>query len=456
MKTINSKALALLFSFTAIILAIPDSAYSQNDALQGPITVSQAVDYAIKNHTDIKNAVLEVDIAKAKMNELIGVGLPQINVSADVNKYIELPTQFIPAEFFDGEPGTYAPVQFGQDYGSTAGLTASQLVFDGSYLIGLKATKVYGELSVKNLSLTKIDVAANVTKAYYLVLVAEEKLKQLDSDLERLDKLRSDTKAMYENGFVEKIDYDRIELNYNLVESASNQTRRFVENSYNVLKFQMGMDLKTPLQLAEKISDISFDASSISADTVDVNQRVEYSILKTRYELTALDVRRYKSLRYPNLVLFGSLNTTASRDEFNFFDTQYKWYPSSMVGVSLSMPIFGGFKIKEQVNQAKLRNKQVENGFFKLEQGIKLEQQTSATQLNNNIDKLKTQSKNRDLAREISRVSKIKYDQGVGSNLEVIDAESSLREAEANYYTALLETIISKIDLDKATGKIKY
>ena len=450
----NKKILA---AFVTLLLAqgLSNTGTAQTPAGSG-FTVQQAIEYALKNETNVKNAQIETQIAQAKINELIGVGLPQVKGTADINKFIEIPTSFVPGEFFGGEPGTYAPVQFGQNYSASAGLSASQLLFDGSYLVGLQASRTYADLSRKGLQQSKIDVAVNVSKAYYFVLVAEERFKQLESDIQRIAKLKSDTKALFDNGFVEKIDYDRVELNYNLLESARNQTKRVVDNSYLLLKFQMGMDLKTPITLTEKIDDVMPDIAVINTDSVQVSSRIEYSILETQHRLTELDVKKNQFSRLPSLVLFGNVSANASRNEFNIFNTDYKWYPTAIIGASLSVPIFGGFQKYAQTKQAKLAQLKVENAFYALEQGIKLEFNNAVTGLKNNIDNLETQKKNRELAREIARVSKIKYDQGVGSNLEVVDAETSLREAEANYYTALLETIISKIELDKASGTIKY
>ncbi len=438
--------LTLIVSFPALA----------QDSAPMSFSSQQAVEYAIKNNVNIINADLETEISQARVNELIGIGLPQVKGNIDINDYLEIPTQFVPSEFFTGEPGSYAPVKFGQQYTASAGITATQLLFDGSYIVGLQASKTYVELSRKASTQTKIDVAANVTKAYYFVLVAEERLKQLNSDLERLAKLKDDTKALYDNGFVEKIDYDRIELSYNLVESSKNQTIRLVENSYNILKFQMGLNQKSTITLTEKISDLSGKALPLEKDSVTVANRIEYSILETQYKLAGLDLKRYNANRLPSIGLFGNFSTNASRDEFNFIDSDYKWYPTSIIGASLSIPIFTGFTINSQTKQARLKQDQVKNSFYLLEQNINLEYANAKTTLQNNLLKLGIEEKNRDLAREITRVSKIKYDQGVGSNLEVIDAESSLREAETGYYTSLLEAIISKIDLDKAAGLIKY
>ena len=455
MKSFQNTTVYRRFMLMVLFTAYLSTTFGQNGTAQ-PFTLQQAVDYALKNHLDIKNGELDVEIAKARINELVGVGLPQINANADITRYIELQTQFIPGEFFGGEPGTYTPVQFGQDYLATVGVTGSQLLFDGSYLIGLKATKVYAELSKKILTQSKIEIAANVSKAYYYVLVARERLAQLENDLERMEKLKSDTKAMLDNGFIEKIDYDRVELSYNLLKSARNQTKRMGDNSYNLLRFQMGMSSKFEIELTQDISEVEIETTLISQEPIDYKSRIEYDVLQTRYDLTELDYRRYKSLRYPNLILFGGWNTTASRNDFNIFSTGYKWYPSSLVGMSLTLPIFGGFQKSAQIKQAYLTNKKIENAMFTLEQSINLEHNNAITNFQNSTDQLQTQSKNRELAREIARVSKIKYDQGIGSNLEVIDSETSLREAEANYYTSLLEAIMAKIDVDKASGKLKY
>jgi len=443
------------YLFSALILLKAVSVSAQDGSGQ-KFTLEQAIEYGIKNQVDIRNAQIDAEIAKARTEELIGMGLPQIDASADINDYLEIPTSFVPTEFFGGAPGEYAPVQFGQQYTASAGINATQLLFDGTYLVGVKASKTYVELAKKNLSRTKIETAVGISKAYYYVLVAEKRLQQLVVDISRLEKLRDDTKAMYDNGFVEKIDYDRIELSYNLVKSQLEQTQRFVSNSYNILKFQMGMDLKSSISLAENIDNLEMDPAILIKDSLNYDSRIEYSILKTQYQLAGMDLKRYKTARWPSLVAFGNLTTVASRNEFDFIDPSEKWYPTAVIGAKLSVPIFRGYQIGSQVQQAKLNYKKVENSFYQLEQSLQLENQNSENTLRSNLEKLNIQDKNRNLAREIARVSKIKYEQGVGSNLEVIDAEASLREAETNYYLVLLETIVSKIDLDKSLGNFKY
>jgi outer membrane protein len=452
MKCIRNNVIVLAI----LLMIIPFASNGQENKTSFSMTIPQAIAFAIDNHPDIKNANLEIAVASAKISELIAVGLPQVNLSVDVNNFVEIPTQFVPAEFFGGEPGTYAPVKFGQPWSSSAGVTASQLLFDGSYMIGVKATKVYKELSEKTAEQLKIEVAVNITKSYYMVLVATEKSKQLKGDLEQLDKIRRDTKKLYEKGFAEKVDLDRLDLNYNLLENAISHTDRLVVDGYNLLKFQMGMELQNELVLTEPVPDASNFSSLVETTGMDYNQRIEYSILQTQYNLTELDYKRYQSMRWPSVVAFGSYSTNASRNEFNLLQSGYKWYPTSIVGASVKMPLFAGFKNKYQVQQARLRMQMVENGSVKLEQGMELEYRSAVSKLNKSIEDLQLQSKNRDLAKEIVRITKIKYEKGVGSSFELVEAETSSREAESNYYAALLSAAVAKVELDKSMGKFKY
>lgn len=423
---------------------------------QYSFTIQEAITYALKYQANVQNAELETRVAKAKINELVGVGLPQVEASAELNRFFEVPTSFFPASFSGGPEGEYLPVQFGQPYTGLARFTATQLVFDGSYIAGLQASRAYLDLARKDLTRTRIETAIAVSQAYYLVLVNREALNEFESELERIEKLRDDTKALYENGFVEKTDYDRIVLNYNISSNARNKLSRSVEISENLLKFQMGLDQYAEIELTEKLEDISTSPMESYSDTVDYRNRIEYSIIQSQYELARLDVKNFKASRLPSIGLFGSLGWNSSRNEFSFFNSEYKWYPQSVVGVQMNLSIFGGFKKNAQVQQAELQMLKVENSIRVLEDNINREYQNAMASYLNALDDLETQKENRELARELARVSKIKYDTGIGSSLEVVDAESSLREAESNYFQALFNAYSAKLELDRTAGTITY
>ncbi len=438
--------LLIFFFLFSLRLSAQDSTYK--------FTLQQAIEFAYQNQANVKNAMLDEQIAKQRVNEITGAGTPQISGSFEINDYIELPTSFIPAEFFGGEPGTFAAIKFGQPYTATAGITASQLLFDGSYLIGLKASKTYRELARKQLQQSRIETSIAVSRAYYTVLVSEQSMLVINSNLKRLKKLRDDNKAMFDNGLVEKLDYDRAELYYNNQVVAKENTEREIKLAYAFLKFQMGMDQSEDLQLTDQLDESKWTDMS-TADQLDYTKRNEYSLMQTRERFEELDLKRYRSQYLPSLVAFGSLSTNASRSEFDIFDTGKRWYPLSVIGVKLTVPIWNGLQTNSRIQQSKLSLYKTRNSMENLKQGIGLEYVSAKTKLQNNLSSLQNSKKSREIATEIVRVSKIKYDNGVGSSLEVTNAETLLKEAETNYFTSLYNTIISKLDVDKALGNIK-
>jgi outer membrane protein len=445
----------ILFFVTALtIVTVNKTSAQDQQASTYSFTLEQAIDYAVQNQPALLNAAIDQQIAQKRVNELKGVGLPQISGSVDAKKFIRVPTVVIPAIAFGGPEGVISTAQFGLEYEASAGLSASQLVLDGSYIVGLKASKTYVELSRKNYQQSKIETALQVSKAYYNVLVNAERMDLLNANVERIKKLRDDTKAFYDNGFVEKIDFDRIDITYNNIVTEKQKTEKLLELGKLLLKYQMGMDMNANLALTDDLKNIKFDESLPADQQTDYTKRIEYSALQTTQRLQELDLKKNQYQYLPSLVLYGGLSTHAYRFEFDFFDSDKKWYPTAVVGATLSIPIFDGFQKNSRIQQAKLNLKKIENSFKSLEQGIALETSTAKVNLQNSISSLETQRKNRELAEEVTRVSKIKYDQGVGSNLEVTTAETSLKEAETNYYSALFDALVAKIDYHKATGAL--
>lgn len=413
--------------------------------------LQQAIEYAYEHNVTVQNAAIDEKIAKQKVNETIGIGLPQITSGFKVEDYFEQPTSLIPGEFFGEEAGTFIPVQFGTKYNATASLSATQLLFDGTYLVGLQASRAYQDLSRKELARTKKETAEAVAKAYYNVLVMKERMKLLDANVVRLAKLKNDTKAMYDNGFVELIDVNRVTVTYNNVETEKKKLERFFDLSVQLLKFQMGMPLSADLTLVDELKTIELE-SSLTAPKVDYNKRIEYSQLQTLQKVTELDLKRYRMAYFPSISAFASLNAQAQRNEFDIFNTDKKWYPIGVIGANVSFPVFLGMQRHYRVQQAKLNLQKVENQFTQLEHIIDLEYETAKTTMLNSIEALDVQKKNMELADEVFRITKIKYDQGIGTNIEIINAESSLKEAQTNYYNALYDALIAKIELETATG----
>lgn len=426
------------------------------DSASFSFSLQQAINFAQENQKDVKNAIIDEQLAQKKVNEIAGMGLPQINASFDLREFLEIPTSLIPADFFGGAPGTFAAVKFGTKYNATAGIDASQLLFNGEYFLGLKASKVFVEISTKSTQRTKIETSAIVAKAYYTVLVNAERIKLMEATIARINKTLEDTKALLDNGFVEKIDYDRLTVTYTNLMVEQEKIQRLVALSSYLLKYQMGMDINANLTLTDKLDDVKLDvANTVSAQKFDYDKRVEYGLFQTQYKLAKLDLKRQRLSYLPLAYAYGSFSGAAQRNEFDIFDTDKKWYPTSVIGAKVTMPIFSGFQRHSRNQQAQLSVMKAQNNIDFIKKSIDLELASATTILQNASASLENQKKNIAVAEDVVRVSKIKYNQGVGSNLEMITAETSLKEAQTNYYNALFDALVAKIDFDKANGNLK-
>jgi outer membrane protein len=436
------------------------------------LSLKQAVEYALTNQKNVINSTLDVEIAQKKVNETIGYGLPQISGSFDVKDYEKIPTQFIP-DFIS--PSVYNilydenlipakkeasnqlyPVQFGAKWNGTAGLTASQLLFDPSYVVGVQASKTYREMYQRNLTRTRIETAVDVTKAYYNVLVVREGRDVLIANRDRLEKLLSDTRIMYENGFVEKIDVDRIQVAHNNAITEVDNFDRQMEISMMNLKFQMGLPQSSALNTTDSLDKAQIMQIQVNSDKADATKRIEYQILKNQQLLQEQNIKRFKGQYLPNIYAYGSLYTTAQRNEFDLFKSTTPWYPTGIIGATLSLNLFDGGQRESKINQEKLALRKIDNELIDFNNSVEIDVQSNRSNLLYALSSLKVQDDNLNLATTISQTTKKKYEQGVGSNIEVLDAESSLKEAQVNYYRALYVAVVAKVDLDKSLGNLNY
>lgn len=424
---------------------------SQNFAF----TVADCVNYAYQHQNSVLNANLDIKSAEYKVKETFGIGLPQINGAASITDYLKLPTTLLPGEFFGQPAGTFIPVKFGVNYNSNLSLTLNQIIFSGSYLVGLKASKTFKQLSARSYTASKIDVNVNVTKAYYQVLVSNEQIRLLDANINQLKQQLDQTTAQNKQGFVEKIDVDRITVQYNNLVTTRENTLRLMALNYQVLKFQMGMPIEDNLTLLDKLEDVNLDqnVAGLSADTTFYQNRIEYNLQETQKELYALDVKNKKAQYLPSLSANG--NASSSYQNNSFADLYRNSFPSSYIGISLNVPIFNGFQRLNQVRQSQITYQKSQNDLVNLKNSLNLQASQASVTYINGLKTLENQKKSRELAEEVLRVSKIKYQQGVGSSIEVTQAQTELENADNQYIQGLYDALVSKVDLDRAYGRIK-
>lgn len=417
-------------------------------------TLADCINYAYLHQDTVKNAALDIKSAEYRVKEVTGQGLPQLTGSASILDYLKIPTTLLPGDFF-GQPGTFVPVKFGVKYQSNFGFDASQLLFDGTFFIGLKASKTFKELSQKNFVRSKIEANVVVSKAYYQVLVSNERVKLLDANLKQLKQQVDQTTAQNKQGFVEKIDVDRITVQYNSLVTQRENTLRLLALGYQMLKFQMGMPIENSVVLLDNLEDVKMDETIVGdkTDSTLYRNRIEYSLLQTQVKLNQLDVQRNKAKFYPTLSAIG--NFTSSYQN-NAFGTLYSaQFPSSYIGLRLNVPIFSGGQRTNQLRQAQITVQKSQNDLDNVKNGLALQAEAARINYINGLQTLNSQKRNRELAQEVLRVSKIKYQQGVGSSIEVTQAETALVSADDDYIQGLYQALVSKVDLDRAYGRIQ-
>ncbi|MBE9583603.1 TolC family protein [Mucilaginibacter sp. JRF] len=422
------------------------------DSTAHSFSLADCINYAYEHQDSVKNAALDVKSAEYKVKETIGIGLPQVNGSAQFQDYFRVPAQVAPGDFF-GRPGELVPLRFAVKYSTTLTVQATQLLFDGTFLVGLQSAKVFKELSQKSFTRTKIETNSNVTKAYYQVLVSYEQIKLYDANIKQLKQQLDETTQQNKQGFVEKIDVDRLAVQYNnLVTNRENVEGGII--IYNqMLKFQMGMPVDEQLILTDKLESVNFsDKPEAVTDTAFYRNRIEYSLLETNKKLNEFDMKEKKARFLPSLSAFGNLSTSFYENNFSrLFNNNY---PFSFVGLSLNVPIFSGGQRTNQLRQSKINVLKSQNDLHNLKNALMLQANTANITYINGLKSLNNQRSNRELALEVLRVTKIKYQQGVGSSIEVSQAQNELESADNQYIQALYNVLVSKVDLDKAYGRL--
>jgi len=411
--------------------------------------------YGYENQALVQNANLDREKAAAQIGETRADGLPQIDGNADYSNYFNLQETFLPAVVFDSNAplDEFIAVPFSQQYSGNASISATQMLFDGSYFVGLNAAKTFKQLSEKDYIKSRQDITESIAKAFYTVLVTQVALDLIENNYQRLDTLLTETALMHQNGFAEKIDVNRIRVEFNNTVTLRSRAIRNLEQAYNQLKFQMGMPLSRKLELADTIEDIDFELPEYDLAEFNYQDRVEVSQLEITRSLAELDMKNNKAQYLPTVDAFatlGALTATNIRSEVTDFDE--RWPDYGMFGFRLELPIFDGLRKSYLIQQNRIQLAQIDNEMRHLKHSIDLEQEQAKRDFANSLENMRVQEENMKLALEVFQVTNIKYQEGIGSNLEVVDAESAYEEAQSNYFNALYDVLIAKVDMEKALG----
>lgn len=425
--------------------------YGQPLMAQQAFTLEQAVQYGIKNATSTRKDMLKITDAEQQIKAVRAGGFPQFSGSVEYQYFAEVPEMVIPKEFDPtGKGGT---VSFQKSNNLNLGLSTGFMLFDGAYLVGLKAAKLYRELVHAQAEITPVTIRKSITDSYYTVLIAMKNKEQLQKNIAVLEKLRSEAEQIYKNGFNEKLDIDRIDLSISNLQSTMNNLNRNIEILKNMLKFQMNYPLEQEITLTDDF-DLVYKQAGIddgkSVEQFNINKRPEYRAMGKGIELASLDVKRQQQGYLPTLSAFASFTRGLQSD--NIFKPGGFWIPTSVLGLKLNVPIYDSGMKKALIQRARIVVEQNSLDRSEFERAGNLEVTNTQKAYLNALETVKERKKSLDLAEEIFRVAQTKYKEGVGTSFEISQAETDLYSAQATLIQAQGDVINARFAVEKALG----
>ena len=437
----------------SVLLAVALGFVSLGTAQQA-LTLAAAKEFALKNAFQVKSKTLDAQTAKLQTEELLAIGLPQISGSIQYQNFIDRPTSILPGDFF-GMPGQNVAVQFGVPQTLTAGINASQLLFDGSWLVGLQASKAYAALQNKNIIKSEIEVKRATEEAYHIAVIAQESIGLLTASRDLLAGPLDHTKALKNEGFVETQDVEQLTLSLNELEARIRVAQTQALIAKTLLKFTIGMNVDEEITLVDNSATIleSFNAQLVQSP-FNAENLIDNQIIKEGLSLQKLSVKNQQAGLLPNLAAFYSIQRQAQRQEFNFLDGNEPWYPTQLWGLSMNVPIVSGGRKMKSIQRAGVEVKRMEetlafsNNAAKLEYQVGMAEYMNATQ---NVD-LAMQSYN--LASSILNKTQIKFDQGTSSSFELSRQTSQLLQTQVALIQARLSLMNAQTRLSKSLNAL--
>jgi len=447
--------------------------FASHITAQPTFSLQEAIDYALTYSSNMELAELEIRDAQAKVTEFKAIGLPQVNGYLKYQYYIESPVSPVPdfitpavysvleeegvagVDPYVGPPETFE-FSFFQPNNVNLGIEASWLLFDGSYLSGLKAAKLYKELTRKSIDVTEEQIRANVTKAYMNILISEEDKKTLKNNLDNLSKVLKETEAYYDEGLIESLDVSRIKLSYENINTEYQKLDQYIDIAYNLLKFQMSYPLNRELSISEDLHKLVslLQIENVELfETIDYSKRAQYEQLESSIALNEMNVQRLKRGYLPNLKAKGNYNQVMQRNKL-FNSSEIGFIPQSSVSLSIDIPIYDGSMKRGRIQQAKIDLERLDIQKSEFQRAMILQVQNSRMQYINAKKTLENRENSLRIVEDIYNKTSIKFKEGIGSSVELTQSESQLLYAQSNYINALYELLISKTDLDIALGKI--
>jgi outer membrane protein len=421
------------------------------------LNFNEAIKLAKKQNLNLVNANYDRVIAQKKIWETTAQGLPQVNSSLSYNNNLELPVTLVPAMMFDptAPPDQFMELQFGVQHNAQFNLQVSQLVFNGSYIVGLQTAKTYKELSERAYDRAENEVIKNTSQAYYGLLFSIENRKSLKATLLDMERTYKEIKKTVEVGLAEETTADQIMLNKLTLENAINNIDRQIQLQYDLIKIQLGIDVNDSIQINDSLTQIfnntSFEQSL--ALVFSVSENPDFKVLESQEELDFQNVRLQKSMLLPSVNAFFSHSQSGFSDEFSFFSSDQDYFPSSIVGASINIPITTSGGTLSKIKQAELELQKTKNNKYLLEQNLLMGAQQAKDALVTEFEAYNAQKKNLELAERIYKRALEQFRKGMLSSSELTQLNTQYYNTQSAYHAAMLNVLNAYSELSYITGK---
>jgi outer membrane protein TolC len=413
------------------------------------VTLEEAIEFGLENNRNIINANLEVQKAYKEKWKTIATGLPQLSARADYQNFIELPTSLIPAQFFGGNDGEFAEVQFGTPQTMSAGITLNQLIFDGSYVVGIEATKVYLDASKNILEKTVLEIRKNIVNNYFSVLLVRANVGFLEKNRDNLNSNLTELIQLFKNGFDEEQSVEQLRLTLSSVESQLRYAQNMERTTLNMLKLLLGFPTASPLFLSDSLEVLTTpDLFQISDENFKTENNIDIKIAENNLLSESLLYRYERSKSLPRISAFLNGNYTGNSESFTFTNVDQKWFGASLFGVQLQVPIFSSLKRRASSQKAKISVSQARSLLKETKERIFIETQAASNKYKLAIENYFTAKENLALANRIKDKNQIKYFEGMVGSFELRQAQLQLYSAQNNYIKAIQSVVQKKIGLE--------
>lgn len=426
------------------------SGFSQEDTLKiYRFSLDEAIQFGIENNYQSQIAQKDVEKALKQKWEIIAQGLPQITGGVDYQNYLKQPVTLLPAEITGGEPGTFVPVTFGTKQSMNATATWNQLIFDGSYIVGIQSVKTLLQISKNAKTKTDLEIKKAVINAYGNVLLAEESVDILQKNVKSLQKTYNDTKQIYENGLTEQENVEQLEITLINLKNQLNRSERMLTIAHEMLNLSLGIPVENEVVLTNELDELTmkyYDPGLLN-DTIPVEENIDYRIAKNSAESAEIQIKLQKAKALPSLTGFVNYGYQGYSDKFTFLNSDQNYFNQSILGVSLNIPIFSSGMRSSKTQQREIEYEQAKLELEQTRNEVKRKIRSAKSDYEYSLENFQSAQRNLELAQRIEDKNQTKFFEGIASSFELSEAQRQLYTAQQDYLQSMLNVITARVEL---------